>query len=96
MGSRPEDFPAEPMGGPVLDLEPDVIEPLGSDTLVFFRIGDVDMVARLPPRHVQGEPASLGLHLDPARLHLFDAVSGRAMRPAETTGAPALAEAGHG
>ena len=96
MGIRPEDFHAEPMGGPALEVEPDVIEPLGSDTLVFFRIGAVDMVARLPPRHVQGEPTSLGLHLDPARLHLFDAVSGRALRPVETMAAPDLAEAGHG
>ena len=96
MGIRPEDFHAEPMGGPVLEVEPDVIEPLGSDTLVFFQIADVGMVARLPPRHVQDEPASLSLHLDPARLHLFDAVSGRAMRPAEAMAAPALVEADHG
>ncbi len=96
MGIRPEDFHAVPMGGPVLEVEPDVIEPLGSDTLVFFRVGSVDMVARLPPRHVQGEPTSLSLHLDPARLHLFDAVSGRAMRPIEAMAAPDLAEAGHG
>ena len=80
MGIRPEDFHAEPIGGPVLDVEPEVIEPLGSDTLVFFRIDGTEMVARLPPRHVSGQPAQISLHLDPTKLHLFDAASGRALR----------------
>ena len=80
MGIRPEDFHAEPIGGPVLDVEPEVIEPLGSDTLVFFRIAGTEMVARLPPRHVAGQPAQISLHLDPTKLHLFDATSGRALR----------------
>ena len=79
MGLRPEDFHAETIGGPALDVEPDVIEPLGSDTLVFFSIGGAELVARLPPRHVQGQPGRLTLHLDPTKLHLFDAGSGRAL-----------------
>ncbi len=87
MGLRPEDFHAETLGGPSLDIEPDVIEPLGSDTLVFFSIGGAELVARLPPRHVPGQPERLTLHIDPTKLHLFDAASGMAL---------GLEGAGHG
>ena len=99
MGIRPEDFHAETVGGPMLEVEPDVIEPLGSDTLVFFTVGHAEMVARLPPRHVQGQPARLDLHLDPARLHLFDATSGKALGAPAAMSAPApepAVEFGHG
>jgi len=79
MGIRPEDFHGQPIGGPAMEVEPEVIEPLGSDTLVFFRIAGTEMVARLPPRHVSGQPERLTLHLDPSRLHLFDALTGKAI-----------------
>jgi multiple sugar transport system ATP-binding protein len=99
MGIRPEDFHAESVGGPTLEVVPDVIEPLGSDTLVFFTVGEAELVARLPPRHVQGQPERLALHLDPTRLHLFDAASGKALgaTAAASSSAPEPAVAlGHG
>jgi ABC-type sugar transport system ATPase subunit len=79
MGLRPEDFHAETSPDPAIDVVPDVIEPLGSDTLVFFTLGASEIVARLPPRYVSGRPTQLRLHLDPEKLHLFDAASGKAL-----------------
>jgi len=79
-GIRPEDFRIARDGEPALEVEPDVVEPLGSDTLVFFTIGETELVARLPPREVRGTTADrLRLHPDLAQMHLFDVESGRAL-----------------
>src|SRR5436305_921166 len=48
VGIRPEHFsPGGECNG--LAVMPEVVEPLGSDTLVFFRIADAELVARIPP-----------------------------------------------
>ncbi len=80
-GLRPENFRAAAISGDDegvrLDAVAQVIEPLGSDTLVFFTLHDHEMVARLPPdRSVRaGEP--LTLYPDLSRMHLFDRGTGR-------------------
>ncbi|HEU0222480.1 MAG TPA: sn-glycerol-3-phosphate ABC transporter ATP-binding protein UgpC [Paracoccaceae bacterium] len=78
VGVRPEHFRPDG-GGPRLSGRVQVVEPLGSDTLVHFRIGEATVTARLPPeiRPLPGEEVSLGI--DPARLYLFDAESERAL-----------------
>lgn len=76
VGIRPEHFsPASTAPGHVV-ARVDVIEPLGSDTLVYFKLGALDMVARVPPTTptARGEP--LALDVDAARIHLFDSVTG--------------------
>ncbi|MGI9451311.1 MAG: ABC transporter ATP-binding protein, partial [Geminicoccaceae bacterium] len=95
MGLRPEDFHAEASLCPAIDVVPDVIEPLGSDTLIFFTLGASEVVARLPPRHVDGRLAKLRLHLDLGKLHLFDAASGKALWPKSTDLAPAMSSGSH-
>ena len=50
-GLRPEDFSHGPRTGRPLHRgrPPEVIEPLGSDTLLFFNLGQSEVVARVPP-----------------------------------------------
>jgi len=75
VGIRPEHFsPAGP--APPLNARVDVIEPLGSDTLVYFKLGASDMIARVPPstRATCGE--LLALEVDVAQIHLFDSTTG--------------------
>jgi multiple sugar transport system ATP-binding protein len=81
-GLRPESFSSrpEPNGdGARLDAIAEVIEPLGSDTLVFFNLSGAEMAARLPPdcACAPGEPFSI--YPDLRRMHLFDAATGRAL-----------------
>ena len=49
-----------------------VIEPLGSETLFFFNLGQTEWVASLPP--LQGVEAGdrLSLKIDMDKMHLFD------------------------
>jgi multiple sugar transport system ATP-binding protein len=91
LGIRPEDFEIARVGEPGIEVMPDVIEPLGSDTLVFFTLDGNEAVARLSPRALgAGRPERLRLKPDLARLHLFSASDGRALSSAP---APALAAA---
>ena len=82
LGIRPENFAWQEMGGPALDVMADVVEPLGSDTLVFCTLGAAELVARLPPSVPIHPGDRVRLWPDLDRLHLFDAASGRAVRAA--------------
>ncbi|MCP3384916.1 sn-glycerol-3-phosphate ABC transporter ATP-binding protein UgpC [Bradyrhizobium sp. CCGUVB4N] len=79
VGIRPEHFTpgASDVG---LDSQVQVVEPLGSDTLVHFTVGGATLTARLPPelRPQAGQAIKLGL--DPAKIHLFDAETERALQ----------------
>jgi multiple sugar transport system ATP-binding protein len=88
-GLRPENLglqhggSAAPDGGagsaPKLEVTAEVVETLGSDTLVFFRLGDTEAVARVPPGHVRGAGEAVTLYPDLARMHLFDPATERAI-----------------
>jgi multiple sugar transport system ATP-binding protein len=54
-----------------------VVEPLGSDTLVFFEVGGFEMVARLPPEAARQSGDRLRLRPDLRRMHLFDPETGK-------------------
>ena len=73
VGIRPEHF--RPHGEAALALggEVQVVEPLGSDTLVHFRFAGTLINARLPP-DIRPEPGTMStLGIDPGRMHVFDA-----------------------
>jgi multiple sugar transport system ATP-binding protein len=73
VGIRPEHF--RPRGEAALALggEVQVVEPLGSDTLVHFRFAGTLINARLPPE-IRPEPGTMStLGIDPGRMHVFDA-----------------------
>jgi multiple sugar transport system ATP-binding protein len=72
VGIRPEHFRPHDEGV-ALSGEVQVVEPLGSDTLVHFRFAGTLLNARLPP-DVRPEPGTTStLGIDPRRIHVFDA-----------------------
>jgi multiple sugar transport system ATP-binding protein len=78
VGIRPEHF-IPTAGGSTLSGRVQVVEPLGSDTLVHFTLGRSTLTARVAPemRPTPGETLSIGI--DPSRVHLFDAATERAL-----------------
>jgi len=82
IGIRPEHLhwaeqPIHDPGITVLEAVAYLIEPLGSDTLVFFHQGERELVARVPPGAVRAPGERFSLTLDAAAIHLFDPVSER-------------------
>ncbi len=78
LGIRPEHFQTGGDGPSVSGIV-QVVEPLGSDTLIHFSAGSATLTARVPPqtRPQPGETIAIGI--DPTRLHLFDPASERAL-----------------
>jgi len=81
LGIRPHDVAIVPPGAGLVDARVDVVEPRGSEVLVYVRLGagddapEVRIVA--PPETPVPDEGTVGLRLDPARLHWFDDASGR-------------------
>ncbi|BCG80922.1 ABC transporter ATP-binding protein [Mesorhizobium sp. 113-3-3] len=73
-GVRPEHLEIHPDGVPA---KISVVEPTGSETLVFLRFGDGEMVALFRERHdfKPGDTLTLKPRLD--QIHLFDAETGQ-------------------
>ncbi|MBB3396004.1 ABC transporter ATP-binding protein [Rhizobium sp. BK060] len=71
VGMRPEHFrtAVDPTAG--FDVRVEVVEPTGPDALVFFNLGDKEVIARLPPRSVKAEQTAL-LTVDATKTILFD------------------------
>ena len=80
VGIRPEHFSLADASHAAFAARADVVEPLGSDTLVFMRVGDADVVARLPPSLRIAAGDRLELAVDTAAIHFFDPASGKAVR----------------
>ncbi|MFC4174448.1 ABC transporter ATP-binding protein [Microvirga sp. GCM10011540] len=78
VGIRPEHFVSS-AEGQTLAGRVQVVEPLGSDTLIHFALGQATLTARVAPemRPQPGETLSIGV--DPSRIHLFDAATERAL-----------------
>ncbi|MDQ6639676.1 MAG: TOBE domain-containing protein, partial [Pseudomonadota bacterium] len=77
---RPEHLQALPADQPGLKVTVSVVEPLGSDTLLYFDRDGVRHVARVAPElHVRpGDAVTLGLAIDKA--HFFARSDGSALR----------------
>jgi multiple sugar transport system ATP-binding protein len=67
----------QPLG--FIDAVLEVTEPLGMETLVFFRIGGIDVCARVSPTAGarEGAPMRLAARMD--NMHLIDDASGRVL-----------------
>jgi ABC-type sugar transport system ATPase subunit len=79
LGIRPEHFSAGPCTGQEpceLTFPVSVVEPLGSDTLVFLRAGDTDIVARVAPGAAPAANRDFTVGFDLAAVHLFSPQTG--------------------
>jgi multiple sugar transport system ATP-binding protein len=63
----------------VITAEVALLEPLGAETLVTFKLGQADMVARCPASFREPQGTRLPLHVAPSHLHLFDTETGAAL-----------------
>ena len=82
VGIRPESFTWAAQDEPAaIDIVASVVEPLGSDTLVFFELGGNEMVSRVPPEAARRAGDRLRLSVDLSRMHLFDPATGRSLCP---------------
>ena len=78
VGIRPEHF--VPAGeGHALSGRVQVVEPLGSDTLIHFMLGSSTLTARVAPEMRPSPGENLSIGVDPSRVHLFDAATERAI-----------------
>lgn len=79
VGIRPEHFVTSADPAMTLTARVQVVEPLGSDTLVHVEIGGETLTARMPPEMRPQVGAEMRLGLDPSKVHLFDAATERAI-----------------
>jgi multiple sugar transport system ATP-binding protein len=80
-GVRPENvrLAAEGADDIAVPAEVALLEPLGAETLVTFKLGAVEVVARCPAAFRDRPGTRLTVHLSPSQLHLFDRQSGAAL-----------------
>ncbi|MDR3522135.1 MAG: sn-glycerol-3-phosphate ABC transporter ATP-binding protein UgpC [Acidocella sp.] len=75
LGIRPEHFIPAPEGtGMPVDVT--LVEPLGSDTLVHFLVGDIKCIARVAPDTRPHVGERLPLSVAPGKAYLFDPETG--------------------
>jgi multiple sugar transport system ATP-binding protein len=80
LGLRPEHIvearPQMESGVAALTARPDVIEPMGMETLIYFKIGDAELCGRISPNVAAqvGEPIQLAADMN--HMHLIDAGTG--------------------
>ena len=80
-GIRPEDIALSPSdGSAVVQAVVQITEPLGSETLVTFKVGDSELVARCPASFAIKPGTEMPVYLSSHRMHLFDADGGAALR----------------
>lgn len=77
VGVRPEHVSLVAAGRGQGDALVRIVEPLGAETLVHVDAGGVRLVARLRGLKAPAVGVRVGVRLDPARLHRFDAAGTR-------------------
>jgi multiple sugar transport system ATP-binding protein len=80
-GVRPENVrlaPARPTDVAV-QAQVQLLEPLGAETLVTFKLGQAELVARCPAAFKDKPGSTVTVHLSPHEMHLFDRASGVAL-----------------
>ena len=77
LGVRPEDLRLDPEG--FIKARVSVVEPLGSDTLLFFTFGGKEHIIRVSPDEELHVGEELSLSFDPDKCHLFCPQSGTAI-----------------
>ncbi len=80
LGVRPEHLRLQPAGPGSVAVKVGVVEPLGSDTLVYFDFEGTRHVARVAPEETPTTGDTVHLGVVTERAHLFDAADGLALR----------------
>ncbi|MCP4380875.1 MAG: TOBE domain-containing protein, partial [Hyphomicrobiales bacterium] len=85
-GLRPEDLTntwtdenRDGSGAVPVDIEVEIAEPMGSDTLIFSRIGGVEIICRVSAVAAPAVGSTMRLHAHMNNMHLFDTQSGVAL-----------------
>ncbi|MBU2286030.1 MAG: ATP-binding cassette domain-containing protein, partial [Gammaproteobacteria bacterium] len=80
LGLRPEHLQVLPPGQPGgIQAKVSVVEPLGSDTLVYFERGAKRLVARVAPELAVAPGDTLAFGFEADKAHLFDAETGEVL-----------------
>ena len=72
LGVRPEGIRVHPGGGMGMAGRVDLVEALGSDTLIHVDVAGVNLIARQNERTRLEEGDAVGVEIDPAVLHMFN------------------------
>ncbi len=77
MGIRPEDFYDDQAAiqnypGCSIDVNIDLVEMMGAETFLYFKVGDTDFTARVNPRSTTRHGDHIPVALDPNKIHIFD------------------------
>ena len=79
-GIRPENIALAPQAGSIqADASVVLTEPLGAETLVTFKCGASELVARCPASFDMKPGSQVPVYLAQAHMHLFDKSSGQAL-----------------
>ncbi|MFN3685997.1 ABC transporter ATP-binding protein [Salinarimonas sp.] len=81
-GLRPEHVragEARDPGDHSLEAPVEIVEPLGSETLTWLRVGEVSLTGRFPPEAGARPGARVRVTLAMSRMHLFDRETGAAL-----------------
>jgi multiple sugar transport system ATP-binding protein len=80
LGLRPEHFSAAreplPPGEAAFDTGINIVEPVGLESFVYFRMADVEICARLPPDSGAQEGRPMRLAVDLNQMHVIDTRTG--------------------
>ena len=80
-GIRPENISLAPqMDSVAVPARVVITEPLGAETLVTFRVGDSELVARCHAGFDEPPEAEMQVYLSRQHMHLFDGETGMALR----------------
>ncbi|MEM6888899.1 MAG: sn-glycerol-3-phosphate ABC transporter ATP-binding protein UgpC [Pseudomonadota bacterium] len=77
VGVRPEHLSLSPSGQEGLPMQVKVVEPTGSETMVFLRFGEQDVTAVFRERHAFEPGQTVHLVPDAAHMHLFETQTGQ-------------------
>ena len=99
LGIRPEDFTSEQMtedGTPEarMTVQVSVVEPLGSEQVVYGRLEGTEIVTQLDPRLQIKPDQELALYANTERLHLFDRETEESLLAEKAVEEPAASPAG--
>jgi multiple sugar transport system ATP-binding protein len=78
LGVRPEDVALHANGAGAIPAIVDVVEPLGSEQVLYFTAAGAQLTARAPAHAIIATGDSIPLGINADRMHLFDTATGAA------------------